>query len=88
MSHFHPHSWVLSTVASMVVELQINEANEMARYRITQRLTVFKGRWQPIRYSKNGRPYIRDWHGNVAKGTPSRKYKMLYLDEFMRYYKP
>lgn len=68
-----------------LIEVQFSNDNTAARYKITiSESIVHCGYWQPIRYSASGRPYIKDWHGNVSSGTPSRKYRPLYLDNFIK----
>lgn len=76
--------------SSLIIEVQISNTGDEVRYRITSfnfatgENTIYIGYWQPIRYTDSHRPYIKDWHGNKATGKPSRKYKRLYLDLFIR----
>lgn len=85
---FEPHGYYC--IDSSLIEVQFNHTNEAARYRITTfnyvtgENTIHVGYWQPIRYDKSCRPYLKDWHGNVSSGAPARKHKPLYLDNFMR----
>lgn len=61
-----------------VYELQISEDGSMARWRFSSSDTVkAQGRWQEIRYTKAGKPFI-------YRNTPDHGKITLYLDDFMR----
>lgn len=71
---------VLNLDIAHAILIEISNDGSYARYcdsRYTRTLTINKyGRWQEIKYTKNGRAYIR-WR---TDGRDQR----LYLDNFMR----
>lgn len=82
---FEPHGYYC--INSSLIEVQFNQTNEAVRYRITTfcyatgENTVYYGHWQPVRFDKRGRAYLRDWH-NYVKLSP-KNHKRLYIDNFM-----
>lgn len=73
-------------INSSMVEIQLSDCGEAARYRITTfnyfgEKTVYYGYWQPISTDKRGRQFIRDWH-NYLNLSP-KSHKRLYLDNFL-----
>lgn len=78
--NFKPHGAMYQNGA--VIEIEISKDSELARYRMRKqyhsKTAIFNGYWQPIRFNKKSRAYIRDWHNY------SSSYKKLYLDEFVR----
>lgn len=76
---FTPHG-VYNLDIMHAVLIEISNDGSYARYcdsRYTRALTInIYGRWQEIKYAKNGRPYIR-WRADSHD-------QRLYLDNFMR----